>query len=54
LPQAINRSAELIECTHAAVDLDRLLGIHAFSLDRLLQQDPDFLVRHAACFFTAV
>jgi G3E family GTPase len=43
--QAINRGAEVIECQNAQVDLDKILGITAFSLDRLLEADPDFLVR---------
>lgn len=27
------------------MDLEKILGITAFSLDRLLEEDPDFLVR---------
>jgi hypothetical protein len=27
------------------VDLERVLGISAFDMDKLLQQDPHFLVR---------
>lgn len=42
--QAINRGAEVIECQNAQVDLDKILGITAFSLDKLLEADPDFLV----------
>lgn len=42
--QAINRGAEMIECQNANVDLEKILGITAFSLDRLLEEDPDFLV----------
>eukprot|EP00878_Enallax_costatus_P000297 GHUV01000370.1.p1 GENE.GHUV01000370.1~~GHUV01000370.1.p1 ORF type:complete len:381 (+),score=104.97 GHUV01000370.1:147-1289(+) len=41
--RAINRSAEVIECTNAAVDLEKVLGISAFSMDRMLEMDPDFL-----------
>lgn len=44
--QAINRSAEVIECTNSDVDLGRILGISAFSLDKMLTQDPHFLVGH--------
>lgn len=44
VPQAINTGADIIECSFAKVDLDRVLGIHAFSLDRLLIKDPEFLV----------
>ncbi|KIY93116.1 hypothetical protein MNEG_14847, partial [Monoraphidium neglectum] len=40
---AINAGADIIECSFAAVDLDKVLGVHAFSLDRLLVKDPDFL-----------
>jgi hypothetical protein len=42
--QAINRGADLVECTNAAVDLARVLGIQSFSMDRMLEMDPDFLV----------
>jgi hypothetical protein len=42
--QAITPGADIIECSFAKVDLDRVLGIHAFSLDRLLLKDPEFLV----------
>ncbi|KAF8062708.1 hypothetical protein HT031_004037 [Scenedesmus sp. PABB004] len=41
--RGINRSAEVIECSHAAVDLARVLGIQSFSMDRMLEMDPDFL-----------
>jgi len=44
-PQAINAGADIIDCSFAKVELDRVLGIHAFSLDRLLLNDPEFLVR---------
>lgn len=41
--RAINAGADIIECSYAQVDLDKVLGVHAFSLDRLLVKDPDFL-----------
>eukprot|EP00882_Tetradesmus_deserticola_P012086 GHRQ01012803.1.p1 GENE.GHRQ01012803.1~~GHRQ01012803.1.p1 ORF type:complete len:226 (+),score=107.14 GHRQ01012803.1:32-709(+) len=41
--KAINKFAEIIECTYGRVPLDQLLGIQAFSLDRVLAQEPDFL-----------
>lgn len=41
--QAINASAEVIETTQCRVDLDRVLGIQAFNLDRVLEEEPDFL-----------
>lgn len=44
LCQAINRTAELMECTNAAVDLAKVLGIQSFSMDKMLEMDPDFLV----------
>lgn len=48
--QAINASAEIIECKHAAVDLKKVVNIHAFSLDRVLAEEPDFLdVRLLCC-----
>ncbi|EFJ51795.1 hypothetical protein VOLCADRAFT_103294 [Volvox carteri f. nagariensis] len=39
----INKPVEVIECQHSAVDVSRLLGINAFSLERLLAMDPEFL-----------
>lgn len=41
--RGINRSAEVVECQNAKVDLEKILGITAFSLDRLLDMDPEFL-----------
>jgi hypothetical protein len=46
--QAINKGAEIMECCNSVVDLERVLGIHAFSMDRLLEKDPDFLVSNIA------
>lgn len=42
--QHINKPAEIIECKHSEVDVSRLLGINAFSLERLMAKDPEFLV----------
>lgn len=42
-PQGINSAAEIIETVQAQADLDRVLGIGAFSLDRILEEEPDFL-----------
>ncbi|KAL6750486.1 CobW/HypB/UreG, nucleotide-binding domain-containing protein [Haematococcus lacustris] len=39
----INAGAKIIECQYSKVDLGMLLGVHAFSLDSLLERDPDFL-----------
>lgn len=41
--QAINRTVEVVECEYSRVDLVKLLGIEAFSLDKMLHIDPDFL-----------
>lgn len=41
--KAINAPAEILETTHSKVDVARLLGIGAFSLDRILASEPDFL-----------
>jgi G3E family GTPase len=41
--QGINSAAEIIETVRAQADLDRILGIGAFSLDRILEEEPDFL-----------
>jgi hypothetical protein len=42
--QNINKTVEIIECTNSQVDLDRVLGISAFNMDKMLEQDPQFLV----------
>ncbi|WIA35284.1 hypothetical protein OEZ86_003743 [Tetradesmus obliquus] len=41
--KAINKFAEVIECSYGRVPLQQLLGIQAFSLDRVLAVEPDFL-----------
>ncbi|MHB1302814.1 MAG: CobW family GTP-binding protein [Acidiphilium sp.] len=41
--RAINRHAEIHHATRAEVPADKLLGINAFSLDRVLVDTPDFL-----------
>ena len=48
-PQAINKPVEIIECSYGRVPLEQLLGIKAFDLDKILQKEPDFLVRAPAC-----
>lgn len=40
---AINRGVEIIEAKHSRVDMDSIVGIRAFSLDKMLNEDPDFL-----------
>ncbi len=42
-PQAINRTSEIIECQHSKVDLDRILGLQSFDLEKILSMDPAFL-----------
>eukprot|EP00798_Chlamydomonas_sp_ICE-L_P022944 gene22944-30124_t len=41
--RAINKPVDIIETTKCTVDLSLVLGIKAFSLDKMLTQDPDFL-----------
>jgi len=41
--QGINSFAEIIETQQSKVDLKKILNIHAFSLDRVLQVEEDFL-----------
>lgn len=46
--QHMNKPVEIIECVRSNVDVGRLLGINAFSLEKLLAMDPEFLVRARA------
>mmetsp|Transcript_51907 Transcript_51907/g.105687 ORF Transcript_51907/g.105687 Transcript_51907/m.105687 type:complete len:354 (+) Transcript_51907:85-1146(+) len=39
----INKMAEIIPCTNADVALDRVLGIGAFDLEKIMEKDPAFL-----------
>ncbi len=39
----INPYAKIIRTTHCAAPLDEVLGLNAFSLDRVLEVEPDFL-----------
>eukprot|EP00437_Effrenium_voratum_P044597 CAMPEP_0181486656 /NCGR_PEP_ID=MMETSP1110-20121109/47324_1 /TAXON_ID=174948 /ORGANISM="Symbiodinium sp., Strain CCMP421" /LENGTH=360 /DNA_ID=CAMNT_0023612955 /DNA_START=143 /DNA_END=1225 /DNA_ORIENTATION=+ len=41
--QKVNKDAELIKAQHSKVDPAKLLGINAFSLDRVLEMDPEFM-----------
>ncbi|MFH8387657.1 CobW family GTP-binding protein [Kitasatospora sp. NPDC018058] len=41
--RAINSLVEIIPAQQAKVDLDRVLDVHAFDLDRVLEGDPAFL-----------
>lgn len=42
--QSINKIADIIETQHSKVDLSKVLGIKAFDLEKMLEQDPDFLI----------
>lgn len=39
----INCAADVIECEQARVDVGKLVGISSFSLDKMLELDPDWL-----------
>jgi len=41
--RGVNAVADIIHAEHGKVDLDRILGIHAFDLDRVVGMDPGFL-----------
>jgi len=41
--RSINKFAEVIETDHSRCDLDRILGVKAFDLNRVLQVEEDFL-----------
>ncbi len=41
--RAINTPVEIIRAQHAKVELDKVLDVHAFDLDRVLEGDPAFL-----------
>ncbi len=43
--RSINAVAEVVRSQHARVDLDRILGVGAFDLDRVLELDPAFLLQ---------
>eukprot|EP00873_Tetraselmis_striata_P021082 jgi/Tetstr1/441346/TSEL_029597.t1 len=42
--RSINKIADIIETQHSKVDLSKVLGIKAFDLEKMLEQDPDFLI----------
>lgn len=42
--QAINRTAPVIRTSFSKVDLDSVLGLKAFSLQKAMEVDPEFLV----------
>jgi len=39
----VNAMADIIHAEHGKVDLGRILGVHAFDLDRVMDMDPSFL-----------
>merc|ERR1712046_7829 len=41
--RAINESVAIKRCTNSEVDMDFILGIHGFSLDRIVEMDDAFL-----------
>lgn len=43
LHQGINKAVTVIEAQHAKVDVTQLIGVKAFSLDRVLDVEPSFL-----------
>jgi G3E family GTPase len=44
----INAVADIVHAEHGKVDLDRVLGVHAFDLDRIVEMDPAFLTSDKA------
>jgi G3E family GTPase len=43
LMRSFNPMAEIIESTNSAVPMEKILGLKAFSLDRVLEKEPEFL-----------
>lgn len=41
--RGLNPSAEILRCNYSKIDPKELLGVQAFSLDRVLEMEPDFL-----------
>ena len=41
--KSINAVAEVIKTTNSVIDLDRVLGVDSFSIEKTLEVDPDFL-----------
>jgi G3E family GTPase len=41
--RAINATAPIHRCQNARIDMDRILGVNGFSLDRVLEINPHFL-----------
>ncbi|HEV2369882.1 MAG TPA: GTP-binding protein, partial [Acidimicrobiales bacterium] len=43
--RSVNPTADLVAADHGKLDLERILGVHAFDLDRVVDLDPSFLDR---------
>lgn len=43
----INATCDIIKCQNAVVPLERVLGLCAFDLDKILEQEPTFLTPEA-------
>ena len=41
--KSINAVAEVIKTTNSMIDLNRVLGVNSFSIEKTLEMDPDFL-----------
>ena len=41
--RSINAVADILEASYSRFDLDRILGIKAFNLSKVLEMEPDFL-----------
>ena len=41
--KSINAVAEVIKTTNSVIDLNRVLGVNSFSIEKTLEMDPDFL-----------
>jgi len=43
--KGINKLVEIIQSQHAKIDLDKILNIRAFDLEKITEVDPEFLLR---------
>jgi len=43
--KSINKLVEIIPTQHSKIDLDKILNIRAFDLEKITEVDPDFLLR---------
>ncbi|EKX42726.1 hypothetical protein GUITHDRAFT_158114 [Guillardia theta CCMP2712] len=50
----LNRMSEIIPCQMAQVPVDKILGIGAFDLERIMKMEPDFLSDHEHMHDSAV